>query len=173
MGWGKLETPYVENPFAGRIVNVHWKHGKPGTQTPRTVFGMLATGAAAYGTWSVSEAVPGVNGETGSVMLQWSGGGINSIYTNTMSVVSWSGANIFNSSPVIFVSVAPGAVWEMELTATVPPAMFGEAGSADISIVTVNPDFTPGSVVLSVSIEIALPFPGETKAESANGIAPK
>ncbi len=173
MGWGNLDTPYVENPFAGRIVNVHWRHKKPGVGTPRTVFGMLATGAAAYGTWSISEAVPGSGGESGSVVLQWGGGGIGNIYTNTMSLISHSGTNIYNSVPVKFVSVAPGAEWEMSLTATVDPAQFGEEGSADIKIVTVNLDESPGSTVLSVSVPInIIPFPGGTDSQSTGGLAP-
>lgn len=172
MGIGSLDNPYVETFLAGPIVNVHWKNKGPGTGPLRTVFGMLATGAAAHGTWTIIEAVPG-GGESGSVVLQWAGGGIGNIYTNTMSVLSSSGTNIFGTVPVKFVSVSPGAVWEMSLTATVDPAEFGETGSANVDIVTVNADGTPGSTVLSVAVPIdMIPFPGGTDTQTTGGVAP-
>ena len=37
---GSLENPYVENPFAGRITNVHWKH-RPGEMIGGTVVGLV------------------------------------------------------------------------------------------------------------------------------------
>src|SRR4051812_40935168 len=49
MGFGSLENPYVENPFAGRIIDVHWR-------TPSTPIGGTCEGnigfIIGFGTWT-------------------------------------------------------------------------------------------------------------------------
>jgi len=47
MGIGSPENPYVENPYAGRIVNVHWKKDRD-EQPPLSATALLeATGPTA------------------------------------------------------------------------------------------------------------------------------
>lgn len=41
MGFGSFSNPYRENPFAGRIVNVHWPQGTGSTDTMEVVNGTL------------------------------------------------------------------------------------------------------------------------------------
>lgn len=64
-GFGNLENPYVENPFAGWIINVHWPSGGGHVigGTCSGTFG-LATGLGPF------SAILGIcNGETGEVFV--------------------------------------------------------------------------------------------------------
>jgi hypothetical protein len=65
MGFGNLATPYVENPYAGWIINVHWH--SPGSH----VIGGTCSGAfgLSTGLGSFSALLGICNGETGEVFV--------------------------------------------------------------------------------------------------------
>jgi hypothetical protein len=175
-GIGSVENPYVETWFAGRIVNVHWDHGKPGPTPKRLVIGLQdAEGNNHFAVpliWTVSESGP----ETGSATLR--GPGQGDVYrVMTLSVIAWSGANIFGASTTQYVTIAPGADWNMTLSGTItlgpqPPGFPVQLAHATYNAVTIDPATgAPNGTLLSLTLECESGGT-QTLSLSASGVAP-
>ena len=175
MGIGSIEDPYVETHFiAGFLTNVHWKNKKPGPSPLRTVFGLIAEpgtlGNVFHGEWDAVES----GTETGAATVQFPPGSLVGETFLTMSLLSFSGSNIYGTNPVKFISISPGANWDFTLTVKhgAPTGPFAGPVSLTFHIVVVNiADQTPGETVLSIT---AAAEPGETVtvSETASGTAP-
>jgi len=175
-GIGSPENPYVETWFAGRIVNVHWKHGPPPEPHLRLVMGLQeAEGNNHYAsplTWAVSES----GTETGSATLLGPGAG-DAYRVMTLSLVAFAGSNIFGVVPPKYVSIAPGAAWSMTLSGTIslgpqPPGFPVQHASATYNAVTIDPATgAPNGTLLSITLECQS---GESQSLSlsASGVAP-
>lgn len=167
MGIGSIDNPYVENPFAGRITNVHWDDdGDPGETDPRSVFALFVfSEVIANGFWTATET----GTETGSVTLLWSGGGDPNV---SMVPISFSGANIFGSNPVTYVSIAPGAHYVFTLTVNgtlddAPNPALETDGTVTADIRTIDPATgAAGGAVVSASVTV---HSGETQSMTAGG----
>lgn len=176
MGFGNLETPYVENPFAGWITKVHWRKGKPGPAPLRLVFGLVpvpggSLGSSFSGQWAAVES--GI--EVGAATVAFPASTTIPPYA-TMSLISWSGSNIYGVAPFIkFISISPGAHWYFSVTMThvgAVPGPFAGTASITVQIVTVDPiTGLPNGVVLESTATVE---PGDTVTvtQTASGVAP-
>ena len=175
--YGPPDNPWPELPPAATLYDVHWKKGGPPEPHFRLVMGLQDPGGNSHFMaplfWEVTES----GTEEGSVLLQGTSSN-NYLGVMTLSVVSYSGANMFGTAPVDLVSVAPGASYTISLTGTMslgpPPAGLGtQTGVATYTVVTFDP-YTGkinGSLLsITGSVESNQT---QTFSVSTGGIAPK
>jgi hypothetical protein len=175
MGIGSRDNPYVETWFAGRIVNVHWKKA-PGETPSRLVMGLQEpegnNHSASPLIWEVVES----GTETGSATLQGPGG-TDAYGVMTLSLVAFSGSNIFGVPPPRYISISPGAAWAMTLSGTIslgpqPPGFPVQHASATYNAVTIDPATgMPNGTLLSITLECES-GDSQSLSLSASGVAP-
>ncbi len=172
-GFGDPEHPYVENPIANWVIDVHWRgKGRPGVGPKRTQFGLIghmSDGAGtANGSWTITDGGPK---EPGTAVTLWGGVGLLTIWTQP-SLISNTGSPLLFFRP--FASIAAGDSWSMSLTLNFTTHPF-LAESFTLTVYTVVDDGSalggPGAVVLATALALGK---GESDSVTvtAAGVAP-
>lgn len=179
--YGPPDNPFPELPPAASLYAVHWpKEGPPPTPAHNLVMGLQDPGGnnhfASPLIWTLND-LGGEDGSGAGSATVRGPGFANAYGVMTLSLVSFSGSNIFGVPPVDAMFVGAGHAWSMTLSGTIslgpaPPGFPPQTAVATYNVVSLDLNGRPSGTLLSITLTCES-GDSQSLAVAASGVAPK